>query len=57
MDLAAARMPEAYFAGRLADFRYYDMDQAVLRALVRFREIAQGTRPDRAFEPLASAAS
>lgn len=30
------------FAGRLGDYKYYNMDQAVGRALQLFREIAQG---------------
>lgn len=39
--LAAAEAPEVVFAGRLADYRYYNMDQAVARALTVFdRRIA-----------------
>lgn len=38
--LAAEEQPDVVFAGRLADYRYYDMDQAVLRALLLFRELA-----------------
>jgi UDP-galactopyranose mutase len=36
--LADAAYPDLMVAGRLADYRYYDMDQAVSRALVLFRE-------------------
>ncbi len=32
------------FAGRLADYKYYNMDQAVARALTLFKEIASGRR-------------
>ena len=30
----AQRFPHLYLCGRLADFKYYNMDEAVLRALV-----------------------
>lgn len=40
--LAAAEAPGVIFAGRLADYRYYNMDQAVARALTVFdRQIAR----------------
>ena len=38
----ARRLRGVYFAGRLADYRYYNMDQAVARALRLFEEIAHG---------------
>ena len=39
--LAASEAPDVIFAGRLADYRYYNMDQAVARALTVFdRRIA-----------------
>ncbi len=39
--LAAQEAPDVIFAGRLADYRYYNMDQAVARALTVFdRQIA-----------------
>jgi len=31
------------FAGRLADYQYYNMDQAVARALTLFQQIAEGS--------------
>ncbi len=34
--------PKILFAGRLADYRYYNMDQAVGRALALFRRISEG---------------
>mgnify|MGYP002570332395 CR=1 FL=1 len=35
----AATLPNVYFAGRLADYKYYNMDQTVKRALELFEEI------------------
>jgi UDP-galactopyranose mutase len=32
-------MPGAIFAGRLADYRYYNMDQAVARALAVYKQL------------------
>ncbi len=41
--LAEAKgLKSVVFAGRLADYRYYNMDQAVARALKLFEEIAEG---------------
>jgi UDP-galactopyranose mutase len=54
LDAVATEMPGAYFAGRLADYRYYDMDQAVLRALLLYREIAGDQGAAQAAAPLAS---
>ena len=42
LDLAAREAPHMHFAGRLADYKYYNMDQAVSRALLLFRQIAGG---------------
>lgn len=39
LSLAAQEMPNVTFAGRLADYRYYNMDQAVARALSVFQNI------------------
>lgn len=36
---ARSAMPGAIFAGRLADYRYYNMDQAVARALAVFKQL------------------
>lgn len=38
LDLAAREAPEMVFAGRLGDYRYYNMDQAVARALTLFEK-------------------
>ncbi len=57
MALARETLPGAYFAGRLADFRYYDMDQAVLRALVVYRDICQEGAASSTNVPLASVTS
>lgn len=38
--LASDTSPLTVFAGRLADYKYYNMDQAVSRALLVFRSIA-----------------
>jgi UDP-galactopyranose mutase len=40
LELAADTVPEVVFAGRLADYKYYNMDQAVSRALLAFRGLA-----------------
>jgi UDP-galactopyranose mutase len=40
LELAADTEPEVVFAGRLADYKYYNMDQAVSRALLVFRKLA-----------------
>lgn len=40
-EAAALAFPNAQFAGRLADYRYYNMDQAVSRALAVFAQIAE----------------
>jgi UDP-galactopyranose mutase len=56
LDAAATEVPGAYFAGRLADYRYYDMDQAVLRALLLYRRIAGDQAAAQATAPLASVA-
>lgn len=37
---ARSAMPGAIFAGRLADYRYYNMDQAVARALAVFKQLS-----------------
>ncbi len=42
LELAAEADPEVVFAGRLADYKYYDMDQAVSRALLVFRGLIPG---------------
>jgi len=39
-ELAKA-MPGVYFAGRLATYRYYNMDQVVAQALTLFKQIAK----------------
>lgn len=35
----AKKLKNIYFLGRLGDYRYYDMDKAVLRAIEVFREV------------------
>lgn len=44
VESAQASYPGARFAGRLADYRYYNMDQAVARALAVFTQIAAAER-------------
>ena len=44
-DLAEANSPGMILAGRLADYRYYNMDQAVNRALTLFRHRIMGAAP------------
>ncbi len=43
-ELANALGDRVIFAGRLADYRYYNMDQAAARALKVFDDIAHGQR-------------
>jgi UDP-galactopyranose mutase len=43
LELAADTDPGVVFAGRLADYKYYNMDQAVSRALLVFRGLVPGT--------------
>ncbi len=38
----AERLPSVVTAGRLADYKYYNMDQAVARALALFDRVVQG---------------
>jgi UDP-galactopyranose mutase len=40
----AKKLPSVWFAGRLADYKYYNMDQAVARALKVFEEICSVDR-------------
>ena len=39
----ARQMPEVHFAGRLATYKYYNMDQVVAQALTLFKHIAEST--------------
>jgi UDP-galactopyranose mutase len=39
----AEATPNVHFVGRLATYRYYNMDQVVAQALTCFRRIAQGS--------------
>jgi UDP-galactopyranose mutase len=43
LDLARDTAPHVQFAGRLGDYRYYNMDQAIARALSLFRRCAELT--------------
>ncbi|MBE6462773.1 MAG: UDP-galactopyranose mutase [Alphaproteobacteria bacterium] len=38
----AGRLPNVYFLGRLGDYKYYDMDKAINRALELFEEVKNG---------------
>ena len=35
----AEKLPNVYFFGRLGDYKYYNMDQAVARALELYRKV------------------
>ncbi len=37
----AKKLQNVYFLGRLGDYKYYDMDKAILRAIELFKEIKQ----------------
>ena len=39
LELARKKYPNMHFLGRLGDYRYYDMDKAVKRALDLYREL------------------
>ena len=40
--LEAQKLKSVYFIGRLAEYKYYNMDQVVKRALDTFDSIARG---------------
>lgn len=42
----ASRLDNIYFLGRLGDYKYYDMDKAILRALTLFDEIRKTTKSE-----------
>jgi UDP-galactopyranose mutase len=44
LDRAGDTDPDVVFAGRLADYKYYNMDQAVSRALLVFRKLSPAAR-------------
>ena len=39
LELAKERYPNMHFLGRLGDYKYYDMDKAVARAIEVYREV------------------
>jgi UDP-galactopyranose mutase len=41
LEFARNETPDVIFAGRLGDYKYYNMDQAVARALSIFSRIAE----------------
>lgn len=43
----AATMTNTYFVGRLATYKYYNMDQVVAQALTMFRKIMQGQEAEK----------
>lgn len=45
-ELAHSR-PDVHFVGRLATYKYYNMDQVVAQALTLFEELAKNSRPTR----------
>lgn len=56
-ECLALAEPDVWFIGRLATFRYYNMDQVVGQALATFRRIDERLRPARAAAPSTVAAS
>ncbi|HVM16784.1 MAG TPA: UDP-galactopyranose mutase [Gaiellaceae bacterium] len=44
----AEAMPETVFVGRLATYKYYNMDQVVAQALAVFRRLVEGREEERA---------
>ncbi len=54
----AAQTPDVYFAGRLATYKYYNMDQVVAQALTLFSKMAQASKEPRlSFAPAISKSS
>lgn len=47
----AESMTNTYFVGRLATYKYYNMDQVVAQALTTFKKITEGQREIAAHEP------
>jgi UDP-galactopyranose mutase len=47
-DTLARATPDVWFVGRLATYRYYNMDQVVGQALATFQKIQQALGPERA---------
>jgi UDP-galactopyranose mutase len=47
----AVATPGVHFVGRLATYKYYNMDQVVAQALALFKKIAVGTRQESAAAP------
>ena len=43
-QLLAERTPGVHFVGRLATYRYYNMDQVVGQALATFERLTEGMR-------------
>jgi UDP-galactopyranose mutase len=41
----AGRESNIFFGGRLAEYRYYDMDQVIASALTRVKQISQNRFP------------
>ena len=42
----AATMTNTYFVGRLATYKYYNMDQVVAQSLTTFKKISQGEKEE-----------
>jgi UDP-galactopyranose mutase len=43
----AERTPDVHFSGRLATYRYYNMDQVVAQSLTLFKKLSGARRPQR----------
>jgi UDP-galactopyranose mutase len=44
-------LPEVHFVGRLATYKYYNMDQVIAQALATFRRLADGPGSGRGVTP------
>ena len=47
----AERTPDVHFAGRLATYKYYNMDQVVAQALTLYKKLSGARRPQAVAQP------
>ena len=47
----AERTPDVHFCGRLATYKYYNMDQVVAQALTLYKKLSGARRPQAVAQP------
>ena len=47
----AERTPDVHFVGRLATYKYYNMDQVVAQALTLYKKLSGARRPQAVAQP------